>query len=195
VSDSVDAISVRESVRTRAAMFVGETSPRGILALVLDQVARAMDDHDAGECHRLDVTMNGDAITVRDDGPGLPLDSARFLDVPVGDRPGPSTGGGVRESTHFIGIGAVRALTTELELSTIHRGRALRIAYRDGEPLAQLTSVPTSEPSGTTIRLRPDPAVFGHEPLPRRELVERLEALARDLPDLRLTWSLGDVAP
>jgi DNA gyrase subunit B len=188
-------VSVRDSVRKRAAMFVGETSPRGILALVLDQVARAMDDHEAGECHRVDVTMNGDAITVRDDGPGLPLDSARFLDVPVGDRPGPSDRSGLRGSIHFIGMGAVRALTTELEISTVHRGRALRIAYRDGEPLAPLTSAPTSEPSGTTIRLSPDPTVFGHEPLPRRELVERLEALARDRPDLRLTWSLGDVAP
>jgi DNA gyrase/topoisomerase IV subunit B len=83
------------------------------------------------------------------------------------------------------------ALGSEVAIATVHRGRAMRVTYRDGDPVAPLSSEPTGAPNGTTIRLRPDPALFSDVRPPRAKLAARLRRLARTLPELRLTWSLG----
>jgi DNA gyrase subunit B len=197
MSDELEVFTVVDAVRRRPAMYVGDTGPRGALNLVMDVVLRAADEHRDGQCHRVDVSIEGDTVVLQDDGPGMPLDAERFLDVPITTRPWPRTGGfpPARPAGHALGVGTFRALCRELDIATVHDGRAMRVRFRDGELVEPLGSAPSAAATGTTIRLSPDQTIFGHEPLPRRELVARLEALARELPDLRLTWSLGDVAP
>lgn len=178
---------IRESVRRHAHMFVG---PQGALTLVLDGVDRAAEEHRHGECRSVDVTFDGDSVQIRDDGPGMPLDAARFLDVTVAERPWP--GSARPQQQHAIGIGAYRALCRDLDIETVHAGRAMYVRFRDGEIVEPLTVAPSSAATGTTMRLCPDPSVFGDAPFSRRELTERFAELAHRAPHLRLTWSFED---
>lgn len=68
-------------VRERPGMFVGATDDgSGVLHMALELVANALDQHLAGRCSRVAIEIAPDgAITVIDDGPGLPADGGAGL--------------------------------------------------------------------------------------------------------------------
>lgn len=190
-------ISARDVIRRRPAMYLGADGPDGVLVLVLELVAHAIEQHRAGRCSSIEVEVEGDEVTVRDDGPGLPLDTehgAWWLrsTVPGIGNPWPPDAPPELPRGYRLGLGAMIALGSEVSVATVCRGRALRVTYRDGEPIAPMSSEPTGAATGTTISLRPDPALFSDVRPPRDKLAARLRRLAQKVPGLRLTWSFED---
>jgi hypothetical protein len=69
----------REAVRMRPGMYVGDITGdgandgvNGLLVMLLEVVGNALDQHLLGRCTAIQVEVDDDVITVRDDGPGLP---------------------------------------------------------------------------------------------------------------------------
>lgn len=186
-------------------MFVGDTeNGDGVLHMVLEVVANACDQHFAGRCSMIDVDVaaNG-TITVTDDGPGMPArggDGLPAIDILLTRRSERPTVDGHRPHVHLglggLGLFIVNALSERFELTTVRDGIEARTTYARGELIEALTTMPTSRPSGTRIRFRPDPLIWLHPRLPRAQLAQRLEDLSFLLSRLALRWHIAgdDVA-
>ena len=74
-ADSITALEGLEAVRVRPEMYIGSTGKRGLNHLVYEIVDNAVDEHLAGFCTDIYVTLNKDgSCTVQDNGRGIPVD-------------------------------------------------------------------------------------------------------------------------
>ena len=71
----IEVLEGLEPVRRRPAMYVGGTDERALHHLVAELLDNAMDEAVAGHASFIDLELTGDgAITVRDNGRGIPVD-------------------------------------------------------------------------------------------------------------------------
>ena len=74
-SSKIQVLEGMEAVRKRPAMYIGSTGPSGLHHLVYEAVDNSVDEILAGRCTTVDVFIHqGNAITVQDDGSGIPVD-------------------------------------------------------------------------------------------------------------------------
>lgn len=192
------------AARERPGMYVGGVDRDGALHMLLEVVANAYDLHFARRCSviDIDVAANG-TITVEDDGPGIPVhggDGLPPIDILLTRWSRAPSVDGHRPHIHLghggLGLFVVNALSERFELATIRNGIEARTIYAHGELVEPLATMPTSRPSGTRIRFRPDPEIFLYPRLPRARLAQRLEDLAFLVPQLTIRWRIAgdDVA-
>ena len=64
-----------EAVRMRPGMYIGSVGTKGLNHLVAEIVDNSVDEHMAGFCTQVSVTLEADgSATVEDDGRGVPVD-------------------------------------------------------------------------------------------------------------------------
>jgi DNA gyrase subunit B len=198
---NIELVSFLESVRKRPGMFVGSTRESGVLHVVLELVANALDQALAGRCTQIDVSLDDDgSITVSDDGPGISVegDERRPSLVELLEwRCDRATVDGHRPHVHLglgaIGLAVANAVSDPFELVTVCGGQQATARYSGGIAIEPLHVEPTTLPSGTRVRVRPDPRIFDPITVPRDALHSRLMDLSFLLPQIRLSWT--NVAP
>lgn len=74
-ADSIAVLEGLEAVRKRPGMYIGSVSTKGLNHLIYEIVDNAVDEHLAGFCTEIRVTLEQDgSATVSDNGRGVPVD-------------------------------------------------------------------------------------------------------------------------
>ena len=171
---SIAILEGLEAVRKRPGMYIGSVSRKGLNHLVYEIVDNSVDEHLAGACDTIWVTLEADgSCTVEDNGRGIPVglhatgvSAARvvFTTLHAGGKFDDSvykTSGGL----HGVGSSVVNALSTYMDVEISRDGYIHHDRYEKGHPVLALEKglLPTigkTKKTGTKINFLPDPEIF-----------------------------------
>lgn len=186
-AESIKVLEGLEGVRRRPAMYIGDTSKRGLHHLIFEVVDNSIDEALAGYCKNIEVLLKKDgSVMVRDDGRGIPVEthsktgkSALELVTTILHAGGKfekkayQVSGGL----HGVGLSVVNALSEWME-AEVHRGGKIHLQkYERGKAITPVNVVGETETTCTIIRFKPDMTIFNGE-LEFNYLKERLRELA-----------------
>ena len=173
-ADSITVLEGLEAVRKRPGMYIGGVSTSGLNHLVYEIVDNAVDEHLAGFCNCIEVTLEDDgSVTIADNGRGIPVDRHKlgvsaeriiFTTLHAGgkfDHSAYKTSGGL----HGVGSSVVNALSEYLEIKICINGAIYYDAYERGKPTVELKNgllpkIGKTKDTGTIINFKPDPEIF-----------------------------------
>ena len=171
-ADTIRLLEGVEHVRTRPAMYIGDTGPSGLHHLLFEVVDNSIDEVLAGHATEIWVTLNPDkTVTVRDNGRGIPADTNKQtglsgveLAMTKLNAGGKFGGGGYKVSggLHGVGLSCVNFLSAWCEAVVEQRGKAYKLRCVQGVPKPKgLKEIGPSDSHGTTITWLADTEIFG----------------------------------
>ncbi|OGW85655.1 MAG: DNA gyrase subunit B [Omnitrophica bacterium RIFCSPHIGHO2_02_FULL_46_11] len=177
-----------EAVRKRPAMYIGDTTTRGLHHLVYEAVDNSVDEALAGHCDKIQVEVHPDSsVTVTDNGRGIPVDMHKTqkksaLEVVMTtlhaggkfDSKAYRVSGGL----HGVGISVTNALSEWCEVEVSRDGNVYRQSYEKGKPTSKVTVVGKSKTTGTKVSFKADKEIFEKIEFSFDTLSNRLRELA-----------------
>ena len=146
-ADSITVLEGLEAVRKRPGMYIGSVGTKGLNHLIYEIVDNSVDEHLAGACSQIRVTLEADgSCTVRDNGRGIPVEMHKkgvaaerivLSTLHAGgkfDNNAYKTSGGL----HGVGSSVVNALSAHLEVNVYKNGQIHHDAYERGIPTVEL---------------------------------------------------------
>ncbi len=201
-ASSITVLEGLEAVRMRPGMYIGSVSTRGLNHLVYEIVDNAVDEHLAGFCNRITVTLNADgSASVEDNGRGIPVgmhakgvsaERIVLTTLHAGgkfDNTAYKTSGGL----HGVGSSVVNALSTWMKVQIKTDGLVYEDAYERGVPTVELKNglleaVGKTREHGTTISFLPDPEIFEKTRFREEDIKSRLHETAYLNPELTIIY-------
>ncbi len=199
---SISVLEGLEAVRKRPGMYIGSVSRKGLNHLIYEIVDNSVDEHLAGECDTIHVTLEADgSCTVEDNGRGIPVGmhekgvpAARlvFSTLHAGGKFDDSvykTSGGL----HGVGSSVVNALSTYLDVEISRDGAIHHDRYERGIPVEPLVNgllpvIGKTKKTGTKINFLPDPEIFEKTRFKEDEVKSRLHETAYLNPNLTIIY-------
>ena len=199
---SIHVLEGLEAVRRRPGMYIGSTSRKGLNHLIYEIVDNAVDEHLAGFCSRIRVTLEKDgSCTVEDNGRGVPVgihekgmpaERLVYTTLHAGgkfDHDAYKTSGGL----HGVGSSVVNALSVWMDVEIKREGFIHHDHFSHGEadlPLVdgKLPTIGKTKETGTKVRFLPDPEIFEVTRFSATEVKSRLHETAYLNPDLEITF-------
>ena len=199
---SISVLEGLEAVRKRPGMYIGSVSRKGLNHLIYEIVDNAVDEHLAGACDTIYVTLEADgSCTVEDNGRGVPVgmhakgvSAARivYTTLHAGGKFDDSvykTSGGL----HGVGSSVVNALSTRLTVRVKTGGCIYEDRYERGNPVLDLVDgllpiVGKTRETGTTINFLPDDTIFDKTRFKEDEVKSRLHETAYLNPKLTIIF-------
>ena len=191
-----------EAVRTRPGMYIGSVSTRGLNHLVYEIVDNSVDEHLAGFCDTIRVTLEANgSCTVEDNGRGIPVDmhetgvSAErvvLTTLHAGgkfDNDAYKTSGGL----HGVGSSVVNALSKHMTVQIRQGGFLYEDRYEQGVPVQPLEKgllpvIGTARGTGTKINFLPDDEIFEKTRFKEEDIKSRLHETAYLNPQLTIIY-------
>jgi DNA gyrase subunit B len=180
-------------------MWVGGTGAFGLQNLVMEIVANSFDQALAGAADAITVAIDAEnVVSVTDNGAGFSTevgpDGRTFLERVCTERHDTPTADGhvphVHAASFGLGIFPICALSEFLEVETSDGTRTVRQRFAAGRTVSAIETVDPADGivgSGTVVRFRPDPAIFGAQPLPIQVISDALTTLGCLIPGVEVT--------
>src|SRR5467141_3825712 len=197
----IDKLEGLEAVRKRPGMFIGDPDERGLHHLVFEVLDNSIDEHLAGFCTKIEVSVHVDgSLSVRDNGRGIPVDIHPKWKMPAIElvltnlHAGGKFGQGAYKYSgglHGVGAKCTNALSEWFKAEVSRDGKVYHMAFAKGKTTDKLTvigEVKNKKMTGTLITFLPDPTIFTLTTEFRFErLATRLRELAFLNPGLEIT--------
>lgn len=167
-----------EAVRKRPGMYIGSTGTRGLHHLIWEILDNCIDEHLAGFCNQIDITLLKDGgVSITDHGRGVPIDIHPTKKIPTARvvytilHAGGKFGGSVYKVSgglHGVGASVVNALSTRMIVEIKRDGKVYRDEYiNGGHPIVELENglLPAvgkcnKSDTGTKVTFYPDDSIF-----------------------------------
>ena len=200
---SIAVLEGLEAVRKRPGMYIGSVTRKGLNHLIYEIVDNAVDEHLAGNCDTIHVTLEADgSCTVEDNGRGVPvgmhekgIPAARlvFTTLHAGgkfDDSAYKTSGGL----HGVGSSVVNALSEYMDVQISREGVIHHDRYERGIPVLELENgllpvIGKTKATGTKINFLPDAEIFEKTRFSAAEVKSRLHETAYLNPGLTINYT------
>ena len=201
-ADSISILEGLEAVRKRPGMYIGSVSTKGLNHLIYEMVDNSVDEHLAGYCSEIRVTLEKDgSCTVSDNGRGVPvgmhakgLPAARIVYTTLHaggkfDDSAYKTSGGL----HGVGSSVVNALSTYMDVEISREGYIHHDRYERGVPVVELEDgllpkIGKTKKTGTKVNFLPDDTIFEKTKFRGEEVKSRMHETAYLNPSLTIIY-------
>lgn len=164
--DNIRSLDWKEHIRMRPGMYIGKlgdgsSQDDGIYILVKEVLDNSIDEYVMGAGKTIEISIQGNKVTVRDYGRGIPL--GKVVDV-VSKM---NTGGkydsrAFKKSVGLNGVGtkAVNALSTYFKVESTRNGQSASAEFERGVLKNEEFLEETSRRKGTKVIFIPDETIF-----------------------------------
>ena len=201
-ADSITVLEGLEAVRKRPGMYIGSVSTKGLNHLIYEIVDNAVDEHLAGFCTEIHVTLEKDgSATISDNGRGVPVgmhakgvSAERIVCTTLHaggkfDDSAYKTSGGL----HGVGSSVVNALSAYMDVQVSRDGYIHHDRYERGIPVVELEDglLPTlgkTRKTGTKVNFLPDDTIFEKTKFKAEEVKSRMHETTYLNPNLTIIF-------
>ena len=201
-ASSITVLEGLEAVRKRPGMYIGSVTTKGLNHLIYEIVDNSVDEHLAGFCSQINVTLEKDgSATIADNGRGIPVgmhekgisaERLVFTTLHAGgkfDNSAYKTSGGL----HGVGSSVVNALSNWLTVRVKDGKQIYEDKYERGIPVIDLIDgllpvVGKTRETGTTISFLPDDTIFDKTRFKEDDIKSRLHETAYLNPELTIVF-------
>ncbi len=201
-ASSITVLEGLEAVRKRPGMYIGSVTTKGLNHLIYEIVDNSVDEHLAGYCSTITVTLEADgSATISDNGRGIPVgmhekgisaERLVFTTLHAGgkfDNSAYKTSGGL----HGVGSSVVNALSNWLTVTVKDGKQIYQDKYERGIPTIDLIEgllpvIGKTRETGTTIQFLPDDTIFDKTRFKEDDIKSRLHETAYLNPQLTIIF-------
>ncbi len=195
-----------EAVRKRPGMYIGSTGTRGLHHLVWEILDNGIDEHLAGFCNEISLTLQKDGgISIEDSGRGVPVDLHPTKHIPTvrvvytilhAGGKFASNVYKVSGGLHGVGASVVNALSSRMIVEVKRDGKIYRDEYENGgHPITELENgllpvIGTCKKSttGTKVTFYPDASIFETVEFKAETIKKKLKEIAFLNKNLKLIY-------
>ncbi|XHR26939.1 MAG: DNA topoisomerase (ATP-hydrolyzing) subunit B [Chthoniobacteraceae bacterium] len=172
-ASKIDKLEGLAGVRQRPGMYIGPTDERGLHHCVFEVLDNSIDEHLAGYCTRIEITIHADgSCSIRDNGRGIPVDIHPKFKIPAIElvltnlHAGGKFGQGAYKYSgglHGVGAKCVNALSDWFKVDVARNGQIYHMAFERGvttQKLIVIGEAKNKKQTGTKITFLPDPTIF-----------------------------------
>lgn len=196
-AEKITVLHGLEAVRKRPGMYIGDVeTAEGLHHMVYEVVDNSIDEHLAGHCDTIRITIHFDgSVTVEDNGRGIPVEVHVQEGRPAAEVVMTTLHAGAKFSDesykysgglHGVGVSCVNALSEFLHMEIWRENKSWYQEYERGIPKTTLTNIGQSKKRGTRITFLPDPTIFRTKDFSFEVLATRLRDLAFLNPGIRI---------
>lgn len=169
----IDKLEGLDAVRKRPGMYIGYTDERGLHHCIYEVLDNSIDEHLAGFCTRIDVTLHVDgSVSIRDNGRGIPVEMHPKWKMPAIElvltnlHAGGKFGQGAYKFSgglHGVGAKCVNALSEWFKAEVYRDGKVYHMAFERGKTTRKLEVIgelKNKKQTGTQITFLPDAEIF-----------------------------------